>query len=76
MAVTVIVRDRAEARTLDPGVLLKIKSRDSTSPSSLWADTSLSLSSLLVLLWLPQVPGHCGNGETREARPKCHLKGP
>lgn len=76
MAVTVIVRDRVKARTLDPCVLHRIKSRDNTFPSSLWANISFSLSSLLVPLWLPQVPGHCGNAETREARPKCHLKGP
>lgn len=76
MVVTVIVSDRVKTRTLDPCAFHEIKSGDGTLPSFLWANCLILsvLSSCTPVL--PQIPGHCGNVETGEARPECHLKGP
>lgn len=74
--VTVIVTDKVRTRTLDPCAYHKITSRDSTFPSFPWANGFIfSILSSCVSV-LPQIPGCCGNGETGEARPKHHLKGP
>lgn len=54
MVVTLLVSDRVKTKILDLCVFHKIKSRDSTFPSFLWADVSFSLFSLPVLLCPPR----------------------
>lgn len=75
MAVPIIVSDRVKTRTLDPCTSHKIKSTAGTFPSFLWVNDLIS-SPVLYSPMLPQIPGHRGNTETREAGPKHHYEGP
>lgn len=72
-----VVRDKVKTRALDPCACHKVKSRNSTFPSILWADGLIfSVLSPCAPVSPLQIPGHCGNDKTREARPKRHLKRP
>lgn len=71
MVVIVIVRDKGP----EPWThVLIIKSRVEIAPFLLFLGQMVSFS--LSSLHVSQIPGHRGNGETREARSKRHLKRP